>query len=621
MSEFCTKKTKNEICNLLKELKNNKTKSTTNINNIFLNLDNLIKNNNNVSKKLQKSLLSIDTSVGGGKEFNLETNFINFIKTIKKNYKKDKNWIDDFSNEMKYEKISNLKILKEKANSDNELMEYLTTEYKINFGELLSEPQQYIDRNNLIKGIEKINSKIGIVSKENIYHFSTSNLYKYLSKLVQNNKDKISDKYIESILINLNQEGHVDYLYNQLAIIVPNHIKDELTRLLLHATNNLNIRRIVLGNIKEHINADNIEYYITLIVKQLKFIFEIKKPIIRQHLIDTNLGKKFYKILTNDGEIEVDNINPIHFDIIFNIIRTKYEQFLINVIEPIDSLYQNEMPLGFESIIIKSGADSQFAAIAGCIDDDDTMEIISNSCKKRLKNTSLQTLYKHLSDLRLHIKNNYISTDKINIAQQLLRNLISDNLEKYYKSNPYLLQMISIIMENYDDYSLYNTLNLPNSKQTYDLYSIKNMGMNETNINLAIKEFKNVIKQSEYLNPNADSFKILWGDKITFSLLSYVFTKYFKILPVFITGNSIKIKNGKYIGSYSEGIVSLDKIKYVILINGELNNNEGKGIHYSTLQYNHKGKHIKLFSVDTDSEEFNSYSDELQDFLDDVLNL
>ena len=72
MSEFCTKKTKNEICNLLKELKNNKTKSTTNINNIFLNLDNLIKNNNNVSKKLQKSLLSIDTSVGGGKEFNFK---------------------------------------------------------------------------------------------------------------------------------------------------------------------------------------------------------------------------------------------------------------------------------------------------------------------------------------------------------------------------------------------------------------------------------------------------------------------------------------------------------------------------------------------------------------------
>ena len=57
MSNHCT--TKDEICNLLKELKKNETKTTTDISNIYKNLDDIINSNSKIRKRLRKSVLSL----------------------------------------------------------------------------------------------------------------------------------------------------------------------------------------------------------------------------------------------------------------------------------------------------------------------------------------------------------------------------------------------------------------------------------------------------------------------------------------------------------------------------------------------------------------------------------
>ena len=183
MSNHCT--TKDEICNLLKELKKNETKTTTDISNIYKNLDDIINSNSKIRKRLRKSVTDVTEYTGGGNnEIELDEDFVKWIKSIQKRYKKDKTWLEDFINEMKYEKIKNFKILKKNINDDNELLPYLIIEFEVDFEELLNYPKQQIDRNYLIKAIEKINSKFNLVEKEDIYSISTEQLYKHLFSLI-----------------------------------------------------------------------------------------------------------------------------------------------------------------------------------------------------------------------------------------------------------------------------------------------------------------------------------------------------------------------------------------------------------------------------------------------------
>jgi hypothetical protein len=126
MSDHCT--TKDEICNLLKELKRNETKTTNDISDIYKNLDNIIKSNSKIRTRLHKSVTNVSEYTGGGDKFKfeLDINFIKYIKSIQKRYKKDKNWYNDFINEMKYEKIKDFKTLKKNAKNDDELIPFLT---------------------------------------------------------------------------------------------------------------------------------------------------------------------------------------------------------------------------------------------------------------------------------------------------------------------------------------------------------------------------------------------------------------------------------------------------------------------------------------------------------------
>ena len=101
MSNHCT--TKDEICNLLKELKKNETKTTTDISNIYKNLDDIINSNSKIRKRLRNSVTSVTEYTGGGNnEIELDEDFVKWIKSIQKRYKKDKTWLEDFINEMKY---------------------------------------------------------------------------------------------------------------------------------------------------------------------------------------------------------------------------------------------------------------------------------------------------------------------------------------------------------------------------------------------------------------------------------------------------------------------------------------------------------------------------------------
>ena len=620
MSNHCT--TKDEICNLLKELKKNETKTTTDISNIYKNLDDIINSNSKIRKRLRKSVTDITEYTGGGNnEIELDEDFVKWIKSIQKRYKKDKTWLEDFINEMKYEKIKNFKILKKNINDDNELLPYLIKEFKVDFEELLNYPKQQIDRNYLIKAIEKINSKFNLVEKEDIYSISIEQLYKHLSSLITKYKDKIPEKDIKKILRNFGKEDHLDYQMKICHQIIKKKLKDYLNFYIYVQNNELNNKKNILENLKERVYSKNIKNFIEQISNNIKQIYHTKSEEIQENLNNSGIGKKFFKILTNDGKIEVNDIDYKYYDILEIVIRDNYEQYLIHN-NSISEIHNNTLPIGFIVENIKNGPDSQFASIVSCLDDDDLMEIISNKCIKN-KNPSIKNFCKNLSKVRINAKNNYISNSKVNIAQQIIRELVSNFVKDYMNYNPYVIHTLSIVME-YKDSSQYNHLSLPFIKQKYHPFSEKNMGLSDIEVKKITNELKSLITQSEYLNPDyLDNLTpVYWGDEITWNILGFIFYKYFGILLIYISGTSKQIRIGKYISWFShiqlhKNTNLKDKAKYAIFMSGSPSTND-KGIHYNSMYYVNKKKKIKLFSIDKKSSEFKKYPDLLKDFIENI---
>ena len=619
MSDHCT--TKDEICNLLKELKRNETKTTNDISDIYKNLDNIIKSNSKIRTRLHKSVTNVSEYTGGGDKFELDINFIKYIKSIQKRYKKDKNWYNDFINEMKYEKIRDFKTLKKNAKNDNELIPFLTKEYEINFEELLHYPKQQINRNYLIKAIEKINSKFNLVEKKDIYSISLEQLYKHLSSLIKKYKDKIPDKDINLILRNFDELDQMDYNFDMLSNIVEKKMKNHLTSFISILNIRLNNKRNFLENLKERVYADNIEYFLLKLAKKLKHIYHPSKTIALENLNRSGLGKKFFKILTDDGKIEVDDIVNEHSVILYGMLRDQYEEYLIQN-NPIVSIHGATIPIGFIVRDIKSGYDSQFASIASCIDDDDVMKIISNKCTGNVK-PSIKKFCKNLSKVRINAKNNFISSNRVDIAQQIIRELASNHVEEYMNYNPFVIQTLSILMDH-KDATQYNELSLTFQTQSYHPYAQKNMGLSNTETKKVMNILKSLITESEYLNPDYvdNSNPVWWGDEITWNILSYVFYKYFGILLIYISGIGKYISEGSYISWFVD--IELhkntnvkDRAKYAIFLNGSPSTNN-IGIHYHPMHYVEKTKVIKLFSIDKTSSEFKKYNDTLQDFIDDI---
>jgi len=619
MSHHCT--TKDEICNLLKELKKNETKTTTDISNIYKNLDDIINSNSKIKTRLRKSVTDVTEYTGGGSNLKLDEDFVKYLKSIQKRFKKDKIWLDDLKNEMKNEEIKNFKELKKKITDDDELLPYLITEYEVDFEELLNYPKQQIDRNYLIKAIEKINKKFNLVEKIDIYSISTEKLYHHLSLLIEKKKDKIPEKDIIRILQNFNEQDQLDYEFDVLFDIISTKIKKNLNYLLSFWNLRLNRRRDFLENLKKHVYGDKIAYFISKQAKRMKYIYS--RPLLetREILNNSGLGLKFFKILTNDGKIEVDDINMEQNDYFFIMLRDLYEIYLVNN-STLEEIHNSKIPIGFNVRDIKSGHDSQFASIASCIDNDDVMKIISDKCVKS-ENPNIKKFYKKLSKVKINSKNNYISKEKVNIAQQVIRELTSDFVEEYFEYNSYSINALSIL-SSHKNLNQYKILEIPSDKQSYYLYSKKNMDLPKKTIKKIIKNLKSIITKSEYLNSD-DPYEIYWGDELTWGILGYIFYKYFGILLVYISGTRKYIHDGLFISWFRN--IELhrktnlkNRAKYAIFLSGSPTVNY-TGIHYNSMYYMEKAKKITLFSIDKTNSEFKKYNSTLKDFIDDITYL
>jgi hypothetical protein len=547
---------------------------------------------------------------------------VKYIKSIKKRYKKDKTWFDDFINEMKYGKIKDLKTFKKKIKQDSELLPWLITEYEVDFEELLNYPKQQIHRNYLIKAIEKINTKLNLVEKTDIYSISTEQLYKHLATLIKKYKDKIPDKDINKILQNFDETDHLDYTYNVLASVVEKKIKKHLQLFLNVSRRRLDSKRNILENLKERVYSDNIEYFVSKIVKRLTFIYNPSKRDTRKNLNDSGLGRIYFKILTDDGKIEVDDVDHTYSYLLYNILRNQYEQYLI-LNYPTAEIHNSIMPIGFIVGDIKTGADSQFASIASCMDDNKVMEIISKKSVQN-KNIIIKNFGKNLSKVRINAKNNYISSERVNKAQQLIRELTSNFAEEYLNSNPYLIACLSIFKSQQSSSLQYRTLPLPFTEQSYHPYAEKNMGLSDIEMQKVSKELEFLVTQSEYLNPDylENSVPVYWGDGFSWDCLDYIFYKYFGILLIYISGVGKYIQAGKYISWFvnlelHKVAKKKDKAKYAIFLTGSPKTNQ-MGIHYRPMYYVENNEKIKLFSIDKTSSEFKKYADPLKDFIDDL---
>ena len=617
MSNHC--KTKDEICNLLNELKAYETQNATDISNIYKNVDELINSNSKIKTRLRRSVTDVSEYSGGGK--NLDENFIKYIKSIQKRFKKDKNWREDFINEMKHEKISNFKELKKKIIDDDELLPYLISEYEIDFEELLKYPKQQIDRNYLIKAIEKINKKLNLVEKIDIYSVSTETLYKHLSLLIQDKKEKIPEKDINGILKNFNEQNQYDYEMDLLTTLVGKKMKETLNYFITMWNKKLNNRRNVLENLKKRVYADNIDYFLKKQSRVLKYIYNRKKTEALNVLVESELGLKFFKILTNDGKIEVDDINKMQEEILFDVFRDFYEIYLINNFS-LREIHNTRMPIGFVVRDIKKGYDSQFAAIASCIDDDNAMNIISNRCVKST-HPHIKNFCKKLTKVRINAKNNYFSKERVDIAQQIIRELVSDFVEEYIEYNPYAINVLTILLEE-KNLKQYRDIGIEEYKNDYYRYSKKNLGLSVKEAKKIAKKLKSIILESEYLNPDYlnDTSTIYWGDELTWSILIYIFYKYFGILLIYISGTTKYIHDGSFISWFvhlteHKKANLKDRAKYALFLNGSPTLNY-TGAHYNPMHYIEKNKKINLFSIDKTSSAYKKYNDTLKDFLDDI---
>lgn len=399
-------------------------------------------------------------------------------------------------------------------------------------------------------------------------------------------------------------------------------IKKSLNTLLNLWNNKLNRKRDVLENLKNRVYRENINYFLTKMAKILRHIYRNRNTSeALELLVDSGLGLKFFKILTNDGKIEVDDINKETENQLFQILRDQYESYLINK-QTLKETHNSKMPIGFNVVDIKSGPDSQFATLASCIDDDDVIKLISNKCEKS-KHPKLKNFCKNLSKVRINTKNNYISKEKVDIAQQVIRELVSNFVEEYINDNPYAINILSLLT-NYKLLNQYHVLELPSDKQSYHLYSKKNMGLSDKKIKQIIKNLKSLITQSEYLNSDylENSQEIYWGDELTWHILVYIFYKYFGILLIYISGIRKYIHEGFYISWFThieqhKNTNLKDRAKYAIFLNGSPTINY-TGVHYHPMYYVDKKKKIKLFSIDKTSSEFQKYNDILKDFIDDI---
>jgi len=621
--ELCEKKENEqyEICKLLKSLEENRNKISKDIKSIYEDLDTITKDNKMVKKKLNLPLSSQITVTGGSKR-KLEKGFRKFIKKMRNYFNMDREWEEDFVDEMIHDDVNNIFDFKDAIEKDEEYAVYISEEYEIEIDalkEIIDTPKYgklVVERTNMINYIEFINKEFKIKEKDDIYKFSNQRLYKRLAILMRTYKNRIPRKTLTKMLIDFNLKSEGQYLGIQYFNLFEIKLQNKLKESIRQCEHEYTVRVREKSELLDKINEQEIGYFIKKVSRILKKFFPTKLIKIEINLERSHIGKMYYKIITEDGNIKVNDINRKFFHDVIEFIKIDYEKYL-NSIPPLGVPHTFELPEGiFKSLDTKLNADSMFGSIAYCLSDPILMEQISKICdKKSAKNPIIKYLKDNLKYFDFGLSDNeYISKSKLNKAQQILRYIISLYLPDYLKKNPYVLKLLKTISNQSDDYKIYTNLHFP---LNFESYSGEISGKY---IDEIIKNFQNLVLVSEWNNQEIDLEDIYWGDHISLNIITDFLNKYFNILIVSISGTNDKIRDGFYVYS-SHQQSNINKTRYVILIRHSPRVLNKLGTHYQILTHDSDKTKEKYLNINYDSDEYKSYSDFIKDFIDDIIQV
>ena len=609
-----------EITKLLENLDNHQKKATKNISDIYTNLNTFIHGTKTLRNNYE---LFLKKQTGGGKK-KLDDSFKDFLKELSKYLKKDKNWYKKFRNHLKDDEYFNIYDFKEILETPSEKRDWYSYELDFDVHQVLqytldvldSYGKNTLERKKLIHTIEHLKKKYKISETKNIYEYTNPKLYKHLSIIIDKLNEKIDNKDINNILEKYGLISEREYLLIKLHELAVHNLKDVYSQRIRECENNYKKKMVRKRQLLDYRNEEQQKIFISRLAKTIKKYFYARRAKIETNLVNSNIALTFYRIITENGKIEIDDIYISLYEQVFGFIKDEYEQY-INNLSNFDIIHNKELPLGFVSTEIKDSADCLFASIAANLDDPKIFKIINDVCET--KNINIKYLCDNVDKLKIRIESGYIAQKKTDIAQQFLREITANHLEEYLEKNKYTLSLLSSLYETNSNYEIYNQIGLDKMADTYEINKLS-----EIDLKNITENFRELIKKSEYLNPSIDLDELYWGDILSFNILSDFFNKYFGILIIYLSGSRDNMKEGSYIYShYGQSIDNLKNTKYVILIRHNPKKAGRIGINYEALHIEKEKEKeketIRVFSVDKNSIEYKSYNSELKEFLKDIL--
>ena len=611
---------KNEITKLLTNLNNHQKQTTKNISDIYTNLDTFI----NGAKTLRNNYEPFLKKQTGGVKKKLDDGFKNFLKQLRKYLKKDENWYKKIRNYLKDDEYVNIYDFKELLESPSDKRNWYSYQLDFDVHQVLeytlsmldSYGKNTLEREKLIRTIEHLKKKYKIPETKKIHEYTNPKLYKHLSIIIDKLNEKIDNKDINNILEEYDDglKSEREYLLIKLHELSVYNLKELYLQNIRECENNYKNKMVIKRRLLDSRNEEQQKVFVSRLAKTIKKYFYARRAKIEMNLVNSNIALTFYRIVTEDGKIEIDDIYISLYEQVFGFIKDEYEQY-INNLSSFDIIHNKELPLGFVSTEIKDSADCLFASIAGNLDDPKIFKIINDVCKTKSKNINIKYLCANVDKLKIRIESGYIAQKKADIAQQFLREITANHLEEYLENNKYILSLLSSLSETNINYEIYNEIGLDKMVDTYEIDKLS-----EINLKNITENFRKLIKKSEYLNPSIDLDELYWGDILSFNILSDFLNKYFGILIIYLSGSRDNMKEGSYIYShYGQSIDNLKNTKYVILIRHNPKKAGSIGINYEALHMEKEKEIIRVFSVDKKSIEYKNYNSELKEFLKDIL--
>ena len=611
---------KNEITKLLTNLNNHQKQTTKNISDIYTNLDTFI----NGAKTLRNNYEPFLKKQTGGVKKKLDDGFKNFLKQLRKDLKKDENWYKKIRNYLKDDEYVNIYDFKELLESPSDKRNWYSYQLDFDVHQVLeytlsmldSYGKNTLEREKLIRTIEHLKKKYKIPETKKIHEYTNPKLYKHLSIIIDKLNEKIDNKDINNILEEYDDglKSEREYLLIKLHELSVYNLKELYLQNIRECENNYKNKMVIKRRLLDYRNEEQQKVFVSRLAKTIKKYFYARRAKIEMNLVNSNIALTFYRIVTEDGKIEIDDIYISLYEQVFGFIKDEYEQY-INNLSSFDIIHNKELPLGFVSTEIKDSADCLFASIAGNLDDPKIFKIINDVCKTKSKNINIKYLCANVDKLKIRIESGYIAQKKTDIAQQFLREITANHLEEYLENNKYILSLLSSLSETNINYEIYNEIGLDKMVDTYEIDKLS-----EINLKNITENFRKLIKKSEYLNPSIDLDELYWGDILSFNILSDFLNKYFGILIIYLSGSRDNMKEGSYIYShYGQSIDNLKNTKYVILIRHNPKKAGSIGINYEALHMEKEKEIIRVFSVDKKSIEYKNYNSELKEFLKDIL--